>query len=167
MVSKCWAKGSERNPPADPRTTRRDPKPSADLEVWLPEREHGRSQGGAGSATPRTDAFSVSSERDDNVQRLRPAGELDIATAPTLERELEAAAAGDAEVIVLDLRQLTFMDSSGIHLLLRANDTWGARDERLRIITGPPLIDRVFDLACVRERLPIVASENDQPTDHA
>jgi anti-sigma B factor antagonist len=102
--------------------------------------------------------FSVSNERDHGSQRLAPVGELDIATAPVLERELDAAASGDAETILVDLSRLTFMDSSGIHVLLRANTTWGARDDRLRIITGPPLIDRVFDLARVRELLPILAA---------
>jgi anti-sigma B factor antagonist len=111
-------------------------------------------------------SFSLSSEREDSFLRLQPVGELDIATAPTLERELDAAASGDAETILVDLSQLTFMDSSGIHLLLRANRAWGDRDSRLRIITGPPLVDRLFDLARVRELLPIVAGES-QPTEFA
>jgi anti-sigma B factor antagonist len=166
-ASKSPANGGSGRSAADPGTTRRDP----DLDGWFPEPRRGQTENTSGSATcggtPRSDAFAVSSERHEHSQRLRPAGDLDIATAPTLERELEAAAAGDAEVIVLDLRQLTFMDSSGIHLLLRANETWGAREKRLRILTGPPLIDRVFDLARVRELLPIVAGDEDQRTDHA
>ncbi|QEC48590.1 STAS domain-containing protein [Baekduia soli] len=49
-------------------------------------------------------------------------GEVDVASAPRLE-----AAMPDADVIVIDLKSVTFMDSSGLHLLIRAHQH--ARDQ--------------------------------------
>ena len=51
-------------------------------------------------------------------------GELDVVGAPDLERALRGAEA-DAELVVLDLRELEFMDAGGAHVLLAA-------DERIR-----------------------------------
>jgi len=50
------------------------------------------------------------------LHRLTPFGELDLATAPILERELDAVAVESGVMIVVDLTQLTFMDSSGLNL---------------------------------------------------
>jgi len=44
-------------------------------------------------------------------------GELDIATTPQLERALDAS---QARVVMLDLREISFIDSSGIHAIVRA-----------------------------------------------
>ena len=58
-------------------------------------------------------------ERDGSgAVRLIPAGELDIGTAPMLEQALrEQITSGDP--ILLDLSQLSFLDSSGLHLLVQ------------------------------------------------
>ena len=50
---------------------------------------------------------------------IAPAGELDLSTAPVLERNMEEAAKSGANRMVLDLTQLEFMDSAGVHLLER------------------------------------------------
>ena len=48
-------------------------------------------------------------------------GELDLASSPTLEEELERVAESGAEVVVVDLRGLEFMDSTGLSVLVRAH----------------------------------------------
>jgi anti-anti-sigma factor len=63
--------------------------------------------------------FLVNVEGSDLLLRLTPRGELDLATAAILEHEFDAACASDATLIEVDLRQLSFLDSSGIHLLIR------------------------------------------------
>jgi anti-sigma B factor antagonist len=97
--------------------------------------------------------FQISSERRGKSQHLQLVGELDIATSPALERELDDAESSDAEIVVVDLSQLTFLDSSAIHVLLRASD---AERSQLRVITGSPLVDRLFDLTRVRGRLTVI-----------
>jgi len=72
-------------------------------------------------------------------------GELDVATAPELEAALDGADAW-ASVVVVDLRQLEFMASAGLRVLLdvgkRVRDAGG----RLVILRGPPAVDRLFAL---------------------
>jgi len=104
--------------------------------------------------------FSVRSERDGRVHRVTPRGELDVATAPTLEGELDALPVLDPDlVIVVDLTELTFMDSTGLHLLVSLNERF---PERLRVINGSPSVERLLDLSGARDQLPII-SENVDP----
>ena len=84
--------------------------------------------------------------------RIRVRGEIDLATVPALSAALEAAEAGDAPQIVLDLTDVSFIDSSGIAVLLRA-DARSRRDgARLRLATSPA-VDRVIDLCGLRGKL--------------
>ena len=62
--------------------------------------------------------FSISSRRVQGSQWLGPVGDLDLATCPVLERAFEEARSGDAQTIVVDLGEVTFMDSTGLRLLL-------------------------------------------------
>jgi len=108
------------------------------------------------------ESFSVRSERTATVHRVIPTGELDIATAPILEREFDAAqVAGEDVVIVVDLTELAFMDSSGLNVLLQLNDRF---PNRLRVINGSPAVERLLDLSGVRSRLPIISPDADPLT---
>jgi anti-anti-sigma factor len=80
------------------------------------------------------------------------AGALDIATSPQLERTLREAR---ARVVVLDLREVAFMDSAGAHTILAAS--LDARDagRRLIVLRGAPAVDRVFSLTGSSEVLDI------------
>ena len=95
------------------------------------------------------------------VRRLTPIGELDLATAPLLERAFNAVVRDDdAEMIVVDLTELSFMDSTGIHLLIRMHRACGDVD-RLRVINGSRAVERLLDLTGVRVHLPIISSDCD------
>ncbi len=106
------------------------------------------------------DSFSVASQRDGQIHRLTPVGELDIATTPMLVHAFEEATQGDAAKIVVDLTQLAFMDSTAIHLLLQWSDAC-ADSDRLRIVNGSPAVVRILDITGVRESLPIISSADD------
>ncbi len=100
--------------------------------------------------------FSVVSERRGSGWQIVARGELDIATVPSLERDLLAAEQTDADTIVLDLSGLSFIDSTGLKLLLDANDRSNGAD-RLRIIAaGSPTLERLLDIVGLRERLPLI-----------
>ena len=105
--------------------------------------------------------FSVRTVRARGAARLVPTGELDLATVPDLEAAFEEAFSdGAVEMIVVDLTELDFMDSTGINLLVRMNEV--CRDvDRLRIINGSPSVVRVLDLTGVRSQLPIISSDDD------
>lgn len=87
----------------------------------------------------------------ERVVRLR--GELDVATAPDLERTLlKPRPAG--ERVVLDLSELRFMDSTGLSVLLRAEVA--AREGNWQIVLRavPPNIRRLFEIAGVDDAVP-------------
>lgn len=103
----------------------------------------------AGRAVP----FALRRDRRDHAEILVPVGELDIATAGELELGLELAASSPAARIVLDLRELTFMDSSGLNAILEAYRRLG---DRLVIVRGPERIRRLFALCGLDGRLVFV-----------
>ena len=100
--------------------------------------------------------FDISEARDDRGQvRLLLAGELDMATAHVLAERLRRAATR-GEAVVVDLSDLTFMDSSGLRLLLRAaadsqRDGW-----QLGIRRPPPRIWRSMEVSGAGPFLPLV-----------
>ena len=95
--------------------------------------------------------------RDGTVVRITLEGELDIATAPEVEAALRDVADGpSSEPCVLDLRGLTFMDSSGLRTILSANGAARRDDRRLRLVAGPPAVQRVFEICGVADGLRFV-----------
>ena len=84
------------------------------------------------------------------------AGELDLATAPEL-RDALWSAASRKPLVVLDLRQLTFMDSTGLHVIAAAHKRLPSAGCRLQLIPGPPAIRRLFALTGMDKRLEFVA----------
>ena len=85
---------------------------------------------------------------------VAPRGELDMATAGAIEAELTRVRQSGAEHVVLDLGGLTFMDSSGLNLVSR----WVAASSNngflFELEPGPPVVQRVFDLAAMTDGLP-------------
>ena len=79
---------------------------------------------------------------------VHAAGEVDLVTAPQLRQTLREAHL-HARLVVLDLRELTFMDSSGVHVILDA--ARGARQAggRLILVRGPAHIERLLTLTGV------------------
>jgi anti-anti-sigma factor len=82
-------------------------------------------------------------------------GELDLATAPILQWHLRDALA-HARMVVLDLRQLSFMDAAGLHVICDASESAEAQDRRLVLVRGPAQVDRVFTLTGLSEKLYMV-----------
>jgi anti-anti-sigma factor len=100
--------------------------------------------------------LSVETARHGRRLVLTPVGDLDMSTAGELEAAVQAAEATDAERIVVDLSQVTFMDSSGLKLLLEANARARADSNRLRLIRGSRRVQRVFELTRTEEILPFL-----------
>jgi len=83
-------------------------------------------------------------------------GELDLASSPTLQEELETGAASRAEVVIVDLRQLEFMDSTGLSVLVRAHQRATERGQRFAVVRGPQQVQRLLTLTGVADRLALV-----------
>jgi anti-anti-sigma factor len=80
--------------------------------------------------------LAVTVEDRDEVCVVRADGEVDIATAPLLGRALEAGLAGGRATVVVDLRQISFVDCTGIGLLTAARHQAHGQGTRLRILAG-------------------------------
>jgi anti-anti-sigma factor len=94
---------------------------------------------GADPADPAADdgtplAFTVE-ERGD-MCLVHADGEVDIATAPLLGSALESALASGRATVVVDLRQISFVDCTGIGLLTAARCRAHGQGTRLRILAG-------------------------------
>ena len=82
---------------------------------------------------------------------LQVEGELDVGTAPALRDALTKLLAGNVlPDIVVDARGLSFVDSSGLAVLLMGAREWSAREGRLVLRTPSPQLSRLLDLAGVR-----------------
>lgn len=88
-------------------------------------------------------------------------GELDLASSPVLREELERAREAGAELVILDLRGLAFMDSTGLSVLVRAHQTAVETRRRFAVVRGGKQVERLLMLTGVGERLTVV----DQPED--
>ena len=95
--------------------------------------------------------FRVEIRPDRQRVFVEPHGELDLDTVGDLRAAVDDLALRGFEAIVIDLRATTFLDSSGLHLLIAQ----AARtDARITLIDGSKVVSRVFDLTGVRDALP-------------
>ena len=77
------------------------------------------------------------------------AGELDVATAPQLDSTLRELSR--SPLVVVDLRELTFMSSSGVHAIVDASVRARQGGGRVVVRRGPPNVDRMFTLAGIAD----------------
>lgn len=100
--------------------------------------------------------LELETDESDGRTRLALRGELDISSAPVLEEALGRAEEAGPPVLLIDLRGLEFMDSTGLRTVVSADQR--ARDEgrRLCIVRGPEPVDRVFSVTRLDERLELV-----------
>ncbi len=82
-------------------------------------------------------------------------GEFDMAATFTVEPALEEALdAPGIEALTLDLGDVTFIDSTGVGVLLRVHEEAERRGIELAIEPGPPEVQRVFKVAGLTDVLP-------------
>lgn len=81
-----------------------------------------------------------------------PAGDLDLAAAPELDESLALALRSDAERIVIDLRELHFLDSTGLRAIVEA--ATGDDAGRVTLIRGNDHIQRVFTISGLVDTMP-------------
>jgi anti-anti-sigma factor len=81
-------------------------------------------------------------------------GDLDLAAAPQLEWTLREPSL-QARLVVLDLRDLGFMDSSGAKAIVDASVRARRDGRRLLLLRGPPNVDRVFSLTGSSDKVEI------------
>lgn len=91
-------------------------------------------------------------------------GELDIAGVEGFETALAQAESEQPPVLVIDLREVTFLDSSGLRTLLSADRRAKTDGRRLVLVPGPEAVHRVFEVALLDRRLTFVAAPESPAT---
>lgn len=100
--------------------------------------------------------FRVEVKTDGSRSVLALRGELDLASAPALDEELERVEAAGAKQVIIDLRDLEFMDSTGLSVLVRAHQRAEKAGMRFGLVKGPPQVQRLLVLTGVAERISVV-----------
>jgi anti-sigma B factor antagonist len=102
-----------------------------------------------------TPAFGAVISLEDGCTVVAIRGELDMATAPTLEAYLVGALRQVGRRVVLDLQRLEFMDASGLRVIVAAaNRLRTSRSELL--LRGPsPITRKLLEITRLDERLNI------------
>jgi anti-sigma B factor antagonist len=94
----------------------------------------------------RRSRLTIRTLRHGNAQIVELAGELDIEGAPRATRALGRASAGGHQTVFLDLHGLTFMDSSGVHMIIDAHRKLDDEDRELVIACAPKHVRRLLEL---------------------
>ena len=86
------------------------------------------------------------------------AGELDMANAPALQSTVEGDELSTAKTVVLDLQQLTFVDSTGLRIILSTRELCWRRGQEFAITPGSQQVQRLLSVTGVGEHLQTIAT---------
>jgi anti-anti-sigma factor len=103
-----------------------------------------------------SERFRIDASRQGQAHVLRLIGELDLGGVELFERTLEAELGAEGGVVALDLRDLTFMDSSGLRALVMADGRVKNAGGNLVVVRPSGSVERVMRLTDVAERLELV-----------
>jgi anti-anti-sigma factor len=101
--------------------------------------------------------FDVQLHHLGDTDVVAPVGELDLGTAHRLGAALAAAGEHGAPRVVLDLRRLTFVDSSGIGVIVKFQRHFAVEGIRFGVVRGDDVVQRAFALSHVEPLLPWTA----------
>lgn len=80
-------------------------------------------------------------------------GEIDLDSAPALYEDLNDATARSSDNLVVDCAALTFIDSTGVAVLVSICEALRAEGRQFRVVNTDAITDRVFDILDVFEQL--------------
>jgi anti-sigma B factor antagonist len=97
--------------------------------------------------------LEVETVEEQGLVKLLLRGELDLSTVSKAEEELRRAESAEPGVLVLDLSGLTFLDSTGLRLIVTADHRAREQGRRVAVVKGPDTVQRVFSITRLDERL--------------
>lgn len=100
--------------------------------------------------------LEVDTQERDGLVRVSLKGELDLSTVERVEEELRRVENRANKLLVLDLSGLSFLDSTGLRLMVTADQRARKSGRRLAIVKGPDTVHRVFTITRLDERLEMV-----------
>ncbi len=103
-----------------------------------------------------TELLEIAVSESGGVRLLRLTGEFDLAGVDQFERLLTADQTTEAATFVLDMRGLTFIDSSGLRALIMADQRVRAEGGRFIVVRGPDRVNEVLEMTGVAQRIELV-----------
>jgi anti-sigma B factor antagonist len=122
-----------------------------------PAEHNGARRGASTHGAPERFRWDIVDE-DDRV-RIAPVGELDVASTPQLEHAICALRQAGAAHLIIDLRRVTFIDSTGLRLALDLDAATRDNGLRLELLPGPPQVQRIFELTGTLDQLPFITPD--------
>lgn len=116
------------------------------------------------TATAPAERFAIAVEPERDVLKIAPRGELDLATAGQLQRALADHLNGCHARLVIDLRGVEFIDSSGLDALLTAHHQARRDNRALTIIPGSRSVQRIFEITRTVDQLPFATASGSAGT---
>ena len=104
--------------------------------------------------------FNVAVRREGAALVVAPEGELDMAAVRALREKLEVDL-GDARFLVLELRGLSFLDTSGLQLVFEQQKRSEREGFAFVLVRGQPHVQRLFEIAGMNDRLTLVDEVGD------
>jgi anti-sigma B factor antagonist len=102
--------------------------------------------------------LTFETRRDRDVVVIALTGELDLAGAARLEMEIDRVLGNSPPpALVVDLSRLDFLDSSGLRLLILADQQARLAGRRFALVPGAETVQRVFEITRMSERLRFVS----------
>ncbi len=102
--------------------------------------------------------FETSEDTTDHYAVVGVTGEVDVATAPTLRGRLDAAIDRGKPLLVVDLLSVTFIDSTGLGVLIGASKRVDADGGAMRLVVAEPRILKLFEITGLMEVFSVVPS---------
>ena len=100
--------------------------------------------------------LEVEISEGEGAVEARLSGELDLSTVGDLESRADEALQGQPPLVVLDLREVTFLDSSGLRWILRLDRRQRDAGGRLVVVRGGRRVARVLELTGAADELELV-----------
>jgi len=101
--------------------------------------------------------LEVTSHSHDDLVHVVVAGEIDLSTVERVESELARVEEDERPATVaLDLKQVTFLDSSGLRTLVAADQRARAAGRRFAVVRGPETVQRIFEITRLDDQLDMV-----------
>ena len=101
--------------------------------------------------------LEVSHLERDGEHTLALSGELNMASSVAWEHATDQMVLTGARRVVIDLRRLAFLDSCGLRCTLSLHLQCAEQQIELRILPGPAIVQRVFEVSGVADRLPFLS----------
>jgi len=98
--------------------------------------------------------FDISLMRDDRCTVVRVQGDIDVVSRTRFEETLFKVVDAD-EPTVVDMREVTFCDSTGLNALVAANRRAGQRGTHIALVALPPRVQRVFRITGIDKFIPV------------